>query len=169
MDLNGNACYSVPGNFASENYPEGDDRYRLWRLAAYYYVRGVPDSPGTAYFDLSFCRNNDSLQDYMDEWADAYEYDIGDPLDDGRVVRSGESDCSGSYRIYARDYTFGTVLVRPQDNYGCDDFGAATRVDVTLTAPMRMLRADGTLSDAVTSVGLCNSEAVILIGDGSVE
>ncbi len=152
MDLNGNACYSVPGDFASENYPEGDDRYRLWRLPAYYYVRGMPDSPGTAYFDLSFCRNNDSLQDYIDAWADAYEY-----------------DCSGSYRIYARDYTFGTVLVRPQDNYGCDDFGAATRIEVGLTAPMRMLRADGTLSDAVTSVGLCNSEAVILIGDGSVE
>jgi len=169
MDLNGDACYSVPSDFVSENYPDGDDRYRMWRLAGYYYVRGAPDSPGTAYFDLSFCRNNDSLQDYIDEWADAYEYDIGDPLDDGRVVSSGESDCSGSYRIYARDYTFGTVLVRPQDNYGCDDFGTATRVEVRLTTPMRMLRADGTLSDAMTSVGLCNSEAVILIGDGSVE
>ncbi len=169
MDLNGNACSSPPSDYASTNYPDGYDRYRMWRLAAYYFVRGAHDSLGTAYFDPSFCSRNTSLADYEDEWAMAYEYEIGDPLDEGGVVMSGDGGCSGSYRIYARSYTYGTILVRPQDDSSCDEFGASTQVAVDLTEPMRLLLADGTLSEPVTTVGLCNSEAVILIGDGGVQ
>jgi len=163
VDLNGRACDTGPGNYTPGNYATRDDRYRLWRLASYYYVRGMPGSPGVAYFDPSFCHDNASLDDFTAEWALAYEYDLGDPLDEGYILQSGQAGCSATYRIYAREYTFGRVLVRPQDAQSCSDYGDATGVEVALDAPMRILWADGTLSEPVTSVMVRNSEGLVLV------
>jgi hypothetical protein len=163
VDLNGRACDGSPGAYTAGSYPHRDDRYRMWRLASYYYVRGMPGSPGVAYFDPSFCRDNDSLDDFVAEWAPAYEVDIGDPLGDGYVLQSGRAGCAASYRIYARDYTFGRVLVRPQDAYDCNAYGDESAVEVALDEPMSILWADGTLSGPVDAVTLRNSEAVVLL------
>ncbi|MBC8424987.1 hypothetical protein H8E07_12755 [bacterium] len=165
VDLNGRMCDSGPGSYTAGSYPDRDDRYRMWRLASYYYVRGMPGSPGVAYFDPSFCNDNASLQDFTDEWALAYEYDLGDPLDEGFVLQSGPGECSATYRIYARDYTFGRVLVRPQDAMSCNVFGDESAVEVVLDEPMRILWADGTLSEPVASVRLRNSEGMVLVHD----
>lgn len=167
LDLNGRTCPDPPAGYVSETYADPIDRYRMWRLAAYYYVRGEPDAPGRAYFDPSFCGRNESLLDYESEWIAAYESEVGDPLDDGAVVASGRAGCSGDYRIYRRDYTYATVLVRPQDAYGCEAWGPESAVDVELGEPMRQLHADGTLGAPQTTATLCNSEAVILIREGS--
>ncbi len=167
IDLNGRTCPDPPSGYVSANYAAPIDRYRMWRLAAYYYVRGAHDAAGRAYFDLSFCGRNESLLDYESEWIAAYEYEVGDPLDDGAMIATGRAGCSGDYAVYRRDYTYATVLVRPQDAYGCDAWGAESAVEIPLAEPMRRLNADGTLGDPTTSVTLCNSEAVILIrGDG---
>jgi len=163
VDLNGRACDTGPGGYTPGGSATRDDRYRMWRLASYYYVRAMPGGPGVAYFDPSFCNENDSLADFVAEWSPAYEFDIGDPLDEGYVLQSGQAGCASTYRIYARDYTFGRILVRPQDNYDCDDYGDATAVEVPLDEPMRRLRADGTLSEPATSVLVRNSEGVVLV------
>ena len=165
VDLMGRWCYTGPGAYTPGLYPSKEDRYRMWRLAAYYYVRGEPGSPGTAYFNPSFCNNNDSLEDYISEWAMAYETDIGDPLNEGRVIQEGQAGCGATYRIYARDYTFAKVLVRPQDSASCTDYGDGTAVESVLDEPMRILMADGSRTAPVSSVYLRNSEAVILMND----
>ncbi len=163
VDLFGRWCTTGPASYTPGNYASSADRYRMWRLASYYYVRGDPYAPGIAYFDPSFCNENSSLEDYLAEWLPAYEYDIGDPVDDGYVLQEGQAACSGAYRIYARNYTFALVLVRPQDDWDCHEWGDASAAEVVLDHPLRMLRADGTLSEPVSSVLVRNAEAVILV------
>jgi hypothetical protein len=139
----------------------------MWRLASYYYLRGYADSPGMVYFDPSFCNENSSLEDYVQEWAVAYEFDIGDPVGDGYVMQEGQAGCGSSYKIYAREYTHALVLVRPQDNWNCTEFDDSTAAQVSLSQPMQLLQADGSLSATLETVRIRNAEAVILVEDTS--
>lgn len=161
VDLFGRWCVDGRPTYTPGNYASGPDRYRMWRLASYYYLRGYPDDPGIVYFNPSFCNENDSLAEYLAEWAPANEVDIGDPLGDGYVIQQGAATC-GSYKVFARNYTFGMVLVRPQDGSSCTEYGDGTAITVPLPDAMRILAADGTLGESVTSVQLRNAEAVVL-------
>jgi len=63
-------------------------------------------------------------------------------------------------RVYARRYTRGLVLVRP--NAG-GSFGDDTATTHALGEPLRPLRVDGTLGEAIREVTLRNGEAAILV------
>jgi hypothetical protein len=163
IDLFGRWCVTGPSHYTPGNYVNKAARYRMWRLASYYYVRGYPDSPGIVYFNPSFCNENSSLADYLQEWAPAYEFDIGDPLGEGFVLQEGQAGCGSPYQIFARQYTFGLVLVRPQDDWDCRTFDDTSAAAVPLSPPMRLLQADGTLSQPLSSILIRNAEAAILI------
>lgn len=162
VDLFGRWCEGPRATFNRGNYATSAERYRMWRLASYYYVRGFPDDPGIVYFNPSFCNENDTLEEFLAEWEPAYEVDIGDPVGDGFVIQQGTSTC-GSYTVFAREYTSALVLVRPQDSGSCTEYGDVTTVTVPLPRPLRILAGDGRLGEAITSVQLRNAEAVVLV------
>jgi enediyne biosynthesis protein E4 len=162
VDLFGRWCVTGAPGYTAGNYASNTDRYRMWRLASYYFLRGEPDAPGIVYFDPTFCNDNDTFAEYAAEWAPAYETDIGDPEGDGYVIYQGSAACA-SHKVFAREYTFGMVLVRPQDSWACTEYGDATAVTIPLTRPMRILAADGTLGEPLSSVQLRNAEAVVLL------
>jgi len=174
MDLAGNMCASGgPYDGEAGNYDTPYNRYRMWRLAAYYQVRGNESQPGRAYFDPSFCYSNPTFSHFLNEWMDAYEYDIRDPLGETQIYSDDNSgNCQEStgipYKVFSREYTYGLVLVRPKDHYNCNTYDDSTAITIALPQAMYMLKADGTLSSTTfDSMQMRNSEALILIKPGS--
>lgn len=155
VDLNGSSCEDGPDGY-------GRARYNLWLLASYYQLRGTVNAPGRIYLNPEFCGSNASLEDFQAEWSLAYEYDIGDPVGESYVLQTGQAGCTRSFKIYAREYTNGLALVRPQDNYDCNDF-FTSGVEIFLDEPMLVLNNDGSLSGPVNSVIVRNSEGFVLV------
>jgi hypothetical protein len=147
----------------------------MWKLANYYMLKEPTGSPGTVYFDPNFCfdfLSQSSIPQYQ-EWKPAYEADVGQPISSPQLIAQGPAadchDVSGNpvpvtYGIFSRDYTNAQILFRPNDDrHNCTDYTDATGVTITLSQPMRILRADGTLSGLITEVKIRNAEAVVLM------
>lgn len=149
-----------PDGYTAGNYATPYDRYKMWRLASYYIVRGYRDDPGVVLFEPSFNNENDSLAAYQFEWPDAAEVDVGSPQADAYVSLTGEGPC-GAYKIYARAYSRGLVLLRPMDTPSCTDWD--TPVSVPLNRTVGRLNEDGSVTPLSGSLQLRSGEAVILL------
>jgi hypothetical protein len=174
VDLHGSSCHYGPSGYTAGNYGSSKARYWMWRLASYYIVREPVGSPGRIYFNPAFCMTNwatDPLG-WTKEWLPAYDKGFGAPAGEATVFKkseysyttsSGQKTCG--YSIYQRPYAGGLVLLRPKDPSSCPSapYGDASAVTLYLPKAMRMLREDGTLAAASSTVRLRNAEAVILL------
>lgn len=167
-DLSGTLCYTGPSGYSAGNYGSAAARYRMWRLASYYLVREPQGSPGTIYFNPGLCvrgMSSDPLS-FTEEWLPAYEKGFGSPTGEAEVTQRG-SYTDGSktcgYEVFSRRYTGGLVLVRTKDSSGCTNWGDASAATVSLPNAMRVLKEDGTLSRATSTVTLRNAEALVLV------
>lgn len=165
IDLAGTWCYNGPANFTAGNYPSSTERFRMWNLAGYYLVKEPVGSAGIVWFDPNLCIDPDGPNplSFEDEWLNAYQVDVGQPVDTATVIQSGSRACTPQgYKIFARQYTNAYVLVRPRDDWNCQTYDDTTAVTVPLSEPMVMLEPDGTTSAPMNSVSIRNAEAVIL-------
>lgn len=62
--------------------------------------------------------------------------------------------------VFARNFTKGLVLVRPNSGGGYGDDTAST---VALPRPLRLVSPDGTVSERLQRIRLRNAEAAILV------
>lgn len=174
-------------HYTPGNYPDTDTRYWMWRLASYYALKEPVGSLGTVYFNPSL--NVTGNLDFMNEWLPAYEYDVGQPLDDpdhqnkAFVYQEGTRTCTGEnsngdivsysnipYKIFARRYTNDTLmLVRPRDDRVCTDYGDESAITINLlpedNTPKLMLMPDGTLASIAAPMKIRQGEALILFAD----
>jgi hypothetical protein len=167
-DLAGTLCYTGPSGYTAGNYSTSAARYRMWRLAAYYLVREGPGQTGTAYFNPGLCTRNwptDPLG-WTKEWLKAYERDFGSPAGEPYLFKKGSYTAGTKtcgYKVHARPYSGGLVLVRTKDAWNCTAWGDDSAITLTLPRSMRLLNDDGTVSAASSSVRIRNGEAAILV------
>ena len=162
QDLFGNPGYYGPSGYTAGNYDSARHRYIMWRLAAYYLVRGAPGSPGTVYFnpDLYNLIRDGGPTAWQQDWLQAFEYNIGYPLGDETVTTSS-AGCSGTYGIWSRNFSNGKVFVRPGNSSSCgSNWEAGTTI--TVSPAMKRLNSNGTFSAYSTTFTLRNAEALIL-------
>lgn len=155
--------------------PVGSDRGKLYTLALYYLVHGA----NTFYMYES--ANGHLYPAHVSEWQwnPAVQCDIGAParVPDGYVDFEGEAattehfelaagpdpyDPSLTYRVFARRFTKGMVLVKMLPTGSVvDDRSATTH---PLGGPYRIVRPDGTSgTEVVTEVSIRNNEGIILV------
>ncbi len=135
------------------NGPHGDyTRELMWRLAAYWMVRG----PGV-YLDLMShpADANDVSTPY---WCQAMEFDLGKPV--GDMVGK---DMGGGAIVFSREFEKGWVYLRGQDSWQTVDFGWNSGVTVTLPVSMSLLEVDGTTSVPLSSIALRTADSAILV------
>ncbi len=168
-DLYGALCDTLPANYSAGNFSDAEDRYRLWRLASYYILKEPAGSPGTMYFNPTVCLTKNDLS-FSSQWETAYETDVGllDAVagnEKGYVLQQGSSaSCpSRKYKIFARMYTNALIVLRPQDDRACTDYGDASGVPVSLGGYYHLLRGDGTLGAATNTITIRNSEGAVLM------
>ena len=149
-----------PSGYTSGNYDSPQSRYVMWRLANYYIHRAMPGSPGKVYFDAEFSTQHGSAVPNQ-WWRDAIAYNIGSPTGSASVYYTGSAGCSGTYKIWTRDYTNGKVFLRIGDPGACGGNWDAAYT-LTVSPAMRRLNADGTFSAYTTTFTLRNAEALIL-------
>jgi hypothetical protein len=140
-----------PGMYASKV-----ERGQLVQLASYYMA--VPADPHRLSYDQ---------QNYWNvrpdtAWMPAVEVDVGHPREPRKVIATGVDSAKQKYRIYARTFDNAYVVIRPQIDWRPQTYADSTGVVVPLPAPMRPLRRDGSLGEAVSSITLRNVEAAIL-------
>lgn len=152
----------------------GTDRGRILTLALYYLVH----NENTFYAYETVASHASQLPFSQWQWNPAVEFDVGVP----DQIPPGTTDFDGNYssnehyefatgpdpyrpdltyHVFARRFTNALVLVKmlPAGSV-TSNYSATTHALDGTYAP---LLADGTLGDVVTSVTLCNNEAVILI------
>jgi hypothetical protein len=170
-DLAGTLCYYGPSGYTAGNYGSSKARYWMWRLAAYYLVRESAGSPARIYFNPGLCTKNWSTDPlgWTKEWLPAYEKSIGSPSGDAYKIKTGSysySTSSGTktcgYKVFARNYTGGMVLVRTKDAWNCTNWGDQSAQTVSLPRSLRVLKEDGTLGTAASTAKIRNGEALVL-------
>jgi hypothetical protein len=163
-NLYGVPCYTGPQTYEKGNYNSTSERYHMWTLASYYILKEQNKSSGKVYFNPTFCidfLNQSKSLDFINEWLPAYEYNIGQPLDSAFVFQSGKSMCD--YKIFARKYENGMVLVRPKDNWNCINYGDSSGAMISTNDSMQMLLADGSKSAFSKTFKIRNAESLILL------
>ncbi|MFH1366788.1 MAG: hypothetical protein ABIH38_02220 [Patescibacteria group bacterium] len=115
-----------------------------------YFYTYVP--PGPAY-------------DPYSSWFEAIAYDIGEPAGEYYVFAQGldPSNLTGTYKVLARNFTKGLVLVKPRPNWSVTNYLSQSQTTHNLGGTYRSLNVDGTLGDPITSITLRNWEGAILL------
>ncbi len=140
-----------------------DSRTQLATLA-YYYLLADPK-----FTFLDFYGGYEPASSWNRHWSPAAAYDIGQPTREWSLFASGHDPSNHllTYRVYQRSYTHALVLYKPlsySETTGAEGkLGAQTATTQHLGGAYRVLRADGTLGPAVTSITLRNGEGAILI------
>jgi len=163
ISLHGIWNYTGPSGYTAGNYSSSAARYQMWRLAGYYMVKEPVGSPGIVYFNPAFSSNEPpfAVSNDMSAWLPAYQVNVGQPTGNSYVHQGGLSG-GVSYTIFGRAYTRAIVLLRPKDCASCTNYGDTSAVTVSFPSPVRVLREDGTLSTATSSVSIRNAEAVVV-------
>jgi hypothetical protein len=84
----------------------------------------------------------------------------GDPY----VIAEGRDPTGKAYRIWARTYDHGLVLVRNRGRWD-EGIEPATAVAVPLPHPLAPVRPEGEIGGAVSTISLRNGTGAILLGD----
>ena len=156
------ASFRPPSGITSPgNYPSAQDRHQMYALASYwmakqgtstYYLQKPPRS-GDALFWTPLSR----------WWAKAREYDIGWPTGPYEVWQQGSDAAGQQYTVYRRSYSRAIILCRPKVGWTYSDYTTPSQT-YDLGGEFRLLKPDGTLGSAITSISLAMGEAVVLIG-----
>src|SRR5262249_26524054 len=118
---------------------------------------------------INFFGGSETSTSWARHWVQAATYNVGQPLGTWSLRASGTDPANpdNTYRIYQRRYSNALVLYKPlSTNTFTGAAGTLARTaDTTLTlhGTYRLLRADGTLGAALTTVTLRNGEGAILI------
>ncbi len=102
-------------------------------------------------------------------WIPAMEYDLGEPSARYELVASGSSpDQAGKiYKVFRREYQYGTVYMRPRDAFDAKWGETSTAVTVDLGGQYRQLLPDGTLGSIITQLNLPGAAGAIVIPAGT--
>ena len=150
-----------------------EDRNRIFTLATYYLQSyDFPNGPTFYYYGGRNYRNKDNR---VYNWFGAIEYDVGKPLSDYYVLDSGKDVEKSTlvYKVFAREFSKALILAKPlpagmwNGSWQTGNTSQATATTHSLPHTYRVLNADGTLGESISSVSLRNNEAVILISDAS--
>lgn len=145
------------------NYGTVAERLLLAEYANYLMLMD-PQRADQLAIDFYLTGNTDPANPHAVTWLKAYERDLGAPLAARRVLTSGTDGAGQPYQAFAREFANALVIYRPMQNWARTKFGDATAVAISLPAgTWRLLRADGSMGAALTSVNLRNGEAVILV------
>lgn len=170
VDLSTEWCNTGPAGYTAGNYGSVAERFRMFRLASYYHFKEPVGSAGIVYFNAGFCSNNaptvDSSTADQANWAPAYQVNVGQPVSAMYVHATGTVG-SCAYTVYARDYTYATIFVRPKDSSICNTYDDTSSAVITFRYPMKVLPHDGNITGqtAVTSFGIRNAESLIAMHD----
>lgn len=170
VDLSTEWCTTGPVGYTAGNYGSVAERFRMFRLASYYHFKEPVGSAGIVYFNAGFCSNNaptvDSSTADQANWAPAYQVNVGQPVSAMYVHATGTVG-SCAYTVYARDYTYATIFVRPKDSSICNTYDDTSSAVITFRYPMKVLPHDGNITGqtAVTSFGIRNAESLIAMHD----
>jgi hypothetical protein len=149
----------MPTGFSAGNSATPAARRRLWDLGSYYLI--APTRPGA----LAYNPGNNWKQPFRDQWVGAVEVDLGQPRGERRTMLEGRDPTGRRFRVWARDYSRGSVLVRPVIEWGNNSFGDESAVEVRLpgSAFLRPVDVNGRLGARVNRVRLRAGEAAILV------
>jgi len=89
---------------------------------------------------------------------------LGLPSGDPYLFAEGTDPLGNPYRIYARDYDNGLVLLRNRGNWN-QGIEPETAVPVPLPSPLAPVSPEGEIGTAVTTISLRNGTGAILLGD----
>ncbi len=155
-----------PNGFAIlDTYPGGgaptDPRTQISALAYYYMLA----DPKKTY--VMFNGGYEPATGWKRHWTDAAKYNVGQPKGAWSAFSTGRDPVNRSltFKVYQRQYDRALVLYKPL-SYAKGVTGTAADNTVTyhkLAGKYRVLKADGALGPAVTSVLLRNGEGMILI------
>jgi hypothetical protein len=149
----------TPAGYTRGNADTPTARRRLWELASYYLI--TPAAPGP----LAYNPGIKSKRPFAEQWVAAAEVDVGRPRRARRVFAEGRDGSGRPYRVWAREYDGGLVLVRPIVEWGTTGYGDETAVELRLPPghTYRPLHAGGRVGPPVTRLALRASEAAILL------
>jgi hypothetical protein len=147
----------VRGDVTPGNYNTIAERVLMWEYGSYLMVVN-PARMDAVYFETYGLTWS---VPHKDTWLNAFERDIGLALAPRVAYAKGTDGAGQAYTVNMRQFENGLVLIRPQ---GGTLYGDQTGVNVTLPAgTWRMLLANGSLTAAVTTVKLRNSEALVFM------
>ena len=96
------------------------------------------------------------------KWFNAQQLDIGKPIGSRYLLSSGQDSSGQDYKIYARNFEKGLILIRPASSYLNSDYSDQTKISVTLPRQYTPVMADGSSGMPSATFTLRNSEALIL-------
>lgn len=134
------------------------NRDKIAGLAVYYMAMA-----DNVYF-FSYSDVGPSVDPYS-SWFEAIAYDIGEPVGEYYVFAQGvdPSNPTATYKVLARNFTKGLVLVKPRPNWAVTDYTSQSQTTHNLGGTYQLLNIDGTLGDPITSITLRNWEGAILL------
>ena len=139
------------------NYNSIKERVLMWEYASYLMV--VDPARMNAVFFEPYGLNWSTP--FPEIWLKAWERDIGLAVEKRTVLTSGTDGVDQRYTVFKREFENGLVVIRPRQE---GRYGEETAVTVTLPAGnWRMVRADGSLGEPVTTARLRNSEALLFL------
>jgi hypothetical protein len=115
-----------------------------------------------------FFGGNEPNTSWTRHWTPAAAYDVGQPTAAWTEWATGNdpSNSGLTYKVLGRTYSKALVLYKPLSyklGVGTGTIADNTATKHALQGNYRVLRADGTLGPAVTSITLRNGEGAILI------
>lgn len=146
-----------------KRYPGGDYaapvfRGKMVQLASYYMV--VPSDPQRLGLQI------ENVRGFTPDSAGlrAYEYDVGHPRGERRIIMDERDPLHQHARVFRRDFDNAVVLIRPVAYWSDTVMTDPTRVKVAIPdgGPWSRLEPDGT-TEPVSEIWLRNSDAVILV------
>lgn len=154
-DMAGMASYYPPGNS-----PSNTQRAKLWELASYYL-----SLPASGAKNVAVQLENYWSVPYSTIWTKAQEANIGLPVTPMWESSRGTDPLGQRYVIYARDFQRARIILRMQQGWGSQNYMDASAITINLPYGERWipLNANGTVQNAITTLHLRNSEAVILL------
>ncbi len=147
-------------NLGLSDKAELEARDNIAALAMYYLSMNK-----NVYFFSYQCILDYAIDMRTDGWFDAIAYDIGKPIGKYYLFANGQdpSNTSVEYKIFARNFTKGLVLLKPRPTWSSTNYGDESATTHNLDKTYRLLRADGTLSEPINAVTLRNWEGAILV------
>ena len=154
----------APAGLTAGNYRSPDDRHRMYGLASYWMAR-----QGESTYFAQYAK----WQPLRTFWMKAQEHDIGQPRGDYYEWKENSTagDSAGQkFRVYRRDYEKAILLFRTRYDWDEKNFktfdGRTEKFD--LGGEYRMLYPDGSLGPAISRIGLCLAEGVVLVPAGGI-
>lgn len=143
----------VPAAVGNDVTPMGREK-----MAEYASYLAVKDTGSV----VAFAPDNYWNQSPATHWLPAWDTALGRPLTPRALVSSGTDPLGQKYQVWSRRYDRALVLLRTAVGAVPTNYGDSSAIAVSLGLSDRVLRSDGTLAPADSTVRLRAGEGVVL-------